>query len=374
MTLPASAAVKTTEGGTGFTGATYTNHPLSDGPFKVSSYTPGQTMKFVRNDDWTQSTDTIRTPKVDSITVNVNSNSDDNDQQLQAGTADAEPDGGVQNTFQAQIVTDPTLKKDADDPITGFTRYLAIYPSTITNLDCRKAIFYAINKADIIKARGGSYAGDPANTMAAPIVPGYDSNANPYPDGTDYTGDLTMAKSELTKCGKPTGFATKMAYVNSGKGPAVFAAVQQALARVGIQVTPATHDQAGYYGGFIGAPATVLANNIGISLAGWGSDYPTGGGFWNSIAASNAPPGGGNYTQINDPKIDALLKQASASAGTHDDLFKQLDAEVMSLAVNLPFQYDKTLFYRNPRLTNVRINFGEGGYYDFVNMGVSDGK
>ncbi len=69
-----------------------------------------------------------------------------------------------------------------------------------------------------------------------------------------------------------------------------------------------------------------------------------------------------------------LLKQASQSAGTHDDLFKQLDAEVMSLAVNLPFQYDKTLFYRNPRLTNVRINFGEGGYYDFVNMGVSDGK
>ncbi len=48
-----------------------------------------------------------------------------------------------------------------------------------------------------------------------------------------------------------------MAYVNSGKGPAVFAAVQQALARVGIQVSPAPHDQAGYYGGFIGAPATV---------------------------------------------------------------------------------------------------------------------
>ena len=40
----------------------------------------------------------------------------------------------------------------------------------------------------------------------------------------------------------------------------------------------------------------------------------------------------------------------------------------------LPFEYDKTLYYRNPRLTNVRNDFALGSYYDFVNIGVSDGK
>lgn len=376
MTLPASAPVKATEGGAGKVGSKYTLHPLSTGPFKISSYTPGQSINFVRNDQWSQATDTIRKPVATAIDMTINSNSDDNDKQLQAGTADAEPDGGVQNTFQAQLVTNPDMKKNSDDPITGFTRYFVVYPTTkpLDNLHCRLAIFYATNKSDVVKARGGSYGGAVANTMAAPIVPGFDSSANPYPTGADSTGDLTKAKSELAACGQPNGFTTKMAYVNSGKGPGVFTAEQQALSRVGIKLEPATHEQAGYYSSFIGQPSTVKANGIGMAQAGWGSDYPTGGGFWTSIAASNAPPAGGNYSQINDPKIDSLLKQASQSAGTHDDLFKQLDAEVMTLAVDLPFQYDKTLFYRNPRLTNVRVNFGEGGYYDFVNMGTSDGK
>ncbi|HEV2887426.1 MAG TPA: hypothetical protein VGX49_10980, partial [Jatrophihabitans sp.] len=80
------------------------------------------------------------------------------------------------------------------------------------------------------------------------------------------------------------------------------------------------------------------------------------------------------YTQIKDKKIDDLLAEAAKSTGRHDDLFKELDARVMELAVDLPFIYDKTLYYRNPRLTNVRNNFALGSYYDAVNVGVSDGK
>src|SRR4029079_5021823 len=100
-----------------------------------------------------------------------------------------------------------------------------------------------------------------------------------------------------------------------------------------------------------------------IDKAGGGAYYATGGGFWTSIAASYAPPGGGNYTQLNDPKVDGFLKEAAQSTGQHDDLFKQLDAQVMSGAVMLPFVYDKTLYYRNPRLTNVRNDFALGSYY-----------
>jgi peptide/nickel transport system substrate-binding protein len=375
MTLPASAPVPLTENGS-FTASKYTLHPLSDGPFKFSSYTPEQKVVFVRNDQWSQDTDKIRKPLVDKVTLSINTNANDNDKQLQAGTADAEADGGVQTALQTEIVNKPDLKKNADDPVTGFTRYFAVYPSVkpLDNVHCRRAIFYAMNKSDLQRARGGSYGGDAAPTMSPPVIPGYDANANPYPSGSDNTGDVAKAKDELQQCGQPNGFAIKEAYVNSGKGPAVFNASQAALARVGIKVTPAIHAQSGYYGGYIGKPTTVVANDIGIAQAGWGADYPTGGGFWTSIAASNAPPGGGNYTQLKDPKVDDLLKQAAKSTGRHDDLFKQLDAQVMSDAVMLPYVYDKSLYYRNPRLTNVRVNFGEGSYYDMVNLGVSDGK
>jgi peptide/nickel transport system substrate-binding protein len=373
MALPASAPVPLAENGTN-KGAKYTLHPLSDGPFKFQSYTPEQKVVWVRNDQWDQSTDKIRKPLVDKVTLNINTNQDDNDKQLQAGTADATADGGVNTAFQTQIATTPDLKKYSDDPVSSYTRYFAIFPQTIPNVHCRRAIFYAINKSDLQRARGGTYGGDIAHTMAQPTVPGHDNSADPYPSGADNTGDLTKAKDELKQCGQPNGFSTKEAYVNTGRGPAVFTATQTALARVGIKLSAAIHAQSGYYGGYIGKPATVKSVGIGIGQAGWGADYPTGGGFWTSIAASYAPPGGGNYTQLADPKVDGFLKEAALSTGRHDDLFKQLDAQVMQDAVMLPFLYDKTLYFRNKRLTNVRNNFALGSYYDFVNIGVDDGK
>ena len=375
MSLPASAPVPLSENGS-FNGARYTLHPLANGPFKFQSYTPEQKVVWVRNDQWQQSTDKIRSPKVDKITLTINTNANDNDQQLQAGTADATADGGVNTAFQTKIATDPNLKKNADDPVSSYVRYFAILQQTkpLDNVHCRRAIFYAVNKSDLLRARGGSLGGQIANTGTQPTVPGFDPNANPYPNGPDNTGDLAKAKDELKQCGQPNGFTTKMAYVNSGRGPDIFNATQQALARVNIKLVAAIHAQSGYYGGYIGKPETVKSVGLGIAQAGWGADYPTGGGFWTSISASNAPPGGGNYYQLKDQKIDDLLHQAAQSTGRHDDLFKQLDAEIMQQAVMLPYLYDKTLYYRNPRLTNVRNDFALGSYYDFVNIGVSDGK
>lgn len=375
MALPASAPVPLKENGT-FSGSKYTLHPMSNGPYKFSSYTPEQKVVWVRNTQWSQDTDKIRKPLADTITLNINTNADDNDKQLQAGTADAIADNGVAPAFQTAIVSDPKLKVNADDPVSSYTRYFDLFSTVkpLDNVHCRRAIFYAMNKSDLQRARGGTYGGDIANTMAQPTVPGHDANANPYPVGNDNTGDLAKAKDELKQCGQPNGFATKEAYSNTGRGPAVFSASQQALARVGIKLTAAPHAQSGYYGGYIGKPETVKSVGIGIAQAGWGSDYPTGGGFWTSIVASYAPPGGGNYNQVNNPKIDAALKEAAKSTGRHDDLFKQLDADLMEGATDLPFVYDKTLYYRNPRLTNVRNDFALGSYYDFVNIGTSDGK
>jgi len=375
MTLPASAPVPLTENGAN-KASKYTLHPLSNGPFKFQSYTPEQKVVWVRNDKYDQSTDKIRKPLVDKITLTISTNADDNDKQLQAGTADFDADGGVQAAFQTNIINNPDLKKNADDPVSSYTRYFAVFPSVkpLDNVHCRRAIFYAMNKVDLQRARGGTYGGDIAHTMAQPTVPGHDPKADPYPSGPDNTGDLAKAKDELQQCGQPNGFATKMAYVNAGKGPAVFTAAQSALNRVGIKLSAAVHAQSGYYGGYIGKPETVKSVGIGMAQAGWGADYPTGGGFWTSIVASYAPPGGGNYTQVKDSAIDGYLAEASKSTGRHDDIFKQLDARVMELAVDLPFVYDKTLYYRNPRLTNVRNNFALGSYYDAVNVGVSDGK
>jgi len=236
--------------------------------------------------------------------------------------------------------------------------------------------FAASGKADLVKARGGIYGGDAAPTMTPPTIPGYVAGYDPYPVGSDNTGDLTTAKAELTKCGQPNGFKVNMAYVNKGRGPAVFLAVQQALARVGITVVSAPGDSATYYSNYIGSPSNIVSKQLGIALAGWAADFPTGYGFWESIADGTTilPNGNTDYPSLNDPTINSLLAgSTSAAPADQAGIFQKVDHAVMDAAVYLPFQYDKSMYYRNPRLTNIYLQAGLGNYYDYVNVGVGGG-
>jgi len=375
MALPTSAPVPKAAD----TKADYGKKPVSSGPFMFQSYTPNKETIWVRNPNWDQSTDTIRHPKVDQITLTIVSNQADGDKRLLSNSVDLWADGGILPASRPQVLADPTKKAYADNPTTGFTRYIAVMQTVapLTNQACREAIFYAFNKSDYRKIRGGETGGDIANTMTPPLIPGYDANFNPYPSGPDNTGDLTMAKQKLTECGQPNGFSVAMAYTNTGIGPQLFASVQANLARVGIHVTSAPSDSSNYYSTWIGSPKNIIAKNIGIAIAGWGADFPTPYGFWQSIANGNAivDPGNSNYPSLNDPKVNGILSQLTkADPSQTADLGGQLDKAVMANAVYLPVQFDKTFYYRNPRLTNIYLNGGVGNYYDYVNIGTNDGK
>jgi peptide/nickel transport system substrate-binding protein len=375
MAMSASAPVPyKVEGGPGFVGATYTKHPLSTGPFMIKSYTPNKSIVFVRNPNWSQATDTIRHPLVNEVDLTVDTDPVDIDKKLAAGTADANASIGVQAEFQAQILSNPTLKADADDPVAAADRYAAIIPSVIPNLHCRLAIAYAWDKAGFIRAYGGDVAGVPAGGMAPPGISGYTASFNPFPSGTDNTGDDVKAKSELAACGQPNGFSTKLAYATpSGHAAAAFAVEQAALAKVGIQVTADTHDSSSYYSTFIGSPQNLKNQGIGIAFAAWGADFPTGVGFFNSITNGSAilPTGNTNYASLNDPTVNAVLDKAPSGKATEAD-WESLNNAIAQSGTYLPILYEKTLYYRNPQMTNVTSdNALAFGIYDFVNAGVT---
>jgi peptide/nickel transport system substrate-binding protein len=371
MALPTAAPVPKSKD----TKADYGKDPFSSGPYMIESFEPGKGTSWVRNPNWDKATDEIRAALVDKIDLTIVGDVADLDQRVLAGDIDLVADGGILPESRAKVLADETLKANADNPVTGFTRYLAVMQTVepLTNQACREAIFYAFNKSDYRKVRGGDTGGDIANTMTPPLVPGYDPEFDPYPTGPDNTGDLEKAKEKLTECGQPNGFEINLAYVNQGVGPDLFASIQQNLGRVGIKIGSAPNDGSSYYSTWIGSPKNIIDQNIGLGIAGWGADFPTAYGFWQSIANGNAilPEGNSNYPSLNDPKVNDLLDQLTkeTDADAANTLAMDLDKQVMANAVYLPVQFDKTFYYRNPRLTNIFLNGGVGNYYDYVNVG-----
>ncbi|MCW2600047.1 MAG: transporter substrate-binding protein [Frankiales bacterium] len=373
MALPISTPVPQKKD----TGARYQFHPVASGPYKIDTYQPNKLLKLVRNDKWNAASDPNRKALPDQIILTEGLQSDDMDARLLNGSADLEIEGtGVQPTAVSKILTNPELKKAADDPSTGFTRYISIQEKVapFDNIHCRKAVQYAADKVALQFARGGPIAGgDFAGQMMPPTLPAY-KQFDAYPSGPDHKGDLTKAKDELKLCGKPSGFTTKIATTNKGKGPKVAVALQQGLARVGIKADIIQVDSSTYYSGFIGVPDNVHKRGLGLAVAGWGPDFPTEYGFFESIVDGRAikQQGNSNYSEFNDPTVNSLIDQAQATSDVakRNDLWNQIDHKVMDGADYLPFVADKALDYRAPRLSNVYIT-GAFGMYDYVNIGIA---
>jgi len=124
------------------TGATYAEHIVSSGPYKVDSYQPGKSMSLSKNPNWSASTDPNRKQTADKIEVTLSVEANDLDSRLIAGDADIALDGtGVQAAAQAKVLSDPNLKKNADNPVTGFARWIAIGTKVapFDNVHCRMA-------------------------------------------------------------------------------------------------------------------------------------------------------------------------------------------------------------------------------------------
>ena len=135
----------------------------------------------------------------------MNMNPNDVDNRLLAGDAQVDFAGtGVQAAARAKILSNPTLKAQSDDPITGFGWFFYIdsQVAPFTNLACRQAIEYAANHLTLQNAYGGPVAGGAiASTVMPPTVAGYEK-FDLYEATTKTQGDPAKAKQLLQTCGQ----------------------------------------------------------------------------------------------------------------------------------------------------------------------------
>jgi peptide/nickel transport system substrate-binding protein len=358
------------------TGAKYMLHMMSTGPYKVDSYDPGKSMTLSRNTNWSASTDPNRKQLVDKIEVTLKVEANDLDNRLVAGSADIDLAGtGVSAAAQAKILTDPNLKKNADNPLTGFLRYIAINTTVkpFDNVHCRKAVIYAADHTALQTAYGGPTSGDIATTALPPTVLGY-KQADVYGMLQDKTGNVEKAKQELAACGQPNGFPTVItARNNRPKEIQGSQALQQALAKVGIKATIQTFPSGQYFANYAGSTNFVKQKGVGLMFMGWGADWPSGYGFLQQIfdGRSIKASGNSNLSQLNDPAINKLFDSSLTitDATQRSDIWTQVDQKVMDDAAIIPIIYEKALLYRNPEVTNVFVHSAYG-MYDYATMGI----
>ena len=285
------------------------------------------------------------------------------------------------NNGLAPIARDATLAQESqrsliDNPEMSFVNFLVVNPNLppLDRVPCRDAIFYALDKVDLQNVRGGSATAAIAHSLSPPTILGYDSSYNPYPSGSDETGNIRKARESLAQCGYPDGFQVKMAYVAIGIGKDIFLSVQKSLARVGIVVDPVEYANfAEYFTTGLGSPETMSAQGIGLASTGWGPDYSSALSFWAPLIDGRKikPSSNQNFAELDLDEINALLDslEAAQTSAEAAGLNRKIEELVMQEAVYLPYAVDRIVLYRPKALTDIYVQIALGNQYDLVNIG-----
>ncbi|MDH6112919.1 peptide/nickel transport system substrate-binding protein [Kitasatospora sp. MAP12-15] len=359
------------------TGATYVNHVMSTGSYMFQSYQDGKQLTLVPNPNWNPATDPIRKQLADKIVVKMNIDQATVDNDLLAGNAQVDlVGGGVDPQTQAKLLLDPSLKAQTDNSYGGRLVYMALNTKVapLDNIDCRKAVEYAVDKTSVQTAEGGPIRGEIANTVMPPDITGQQA-FNLYPS-TNNNGDVAQAKAELAKCGQPNGFKTTI-IARSERDTEVAAAtsIQAALAKVGITLTIQQYPQGKYFSDYAGVPKFDDSNNVGMIMMQWGADWPTGYGFLQQIVDGRSikDSGNSNLAQLNDPAINKLIDDAGSntSIAARNTDYAAIDKQTMADAAYVPLTDFKVFLYRPKNATNLQSTAAFSGEYDYLNIGTT---
>jgi peptide/nickel transport system substrate-binding protein len=358
------------------TGSKYKERVVSSGPYRFETNELGKSFALVRNPNWDPATDPNRKPLPDRIEVALNVNADDVDNRLQSGDLDVSIEGsGVQPAAQGKILADQALKANTDSALVARLWFTAVngQVAPLDNVHCRRAVQYATDKAGYQRAYGGATGGDIATNIMPPVIPGAEQ-FDTYPSA-DGTGDLAKAKDELAQCGQPNGFTTGISYrAERPKEKATAEALQQSMARAGINLEIKPYPAGDYLKLYAGKPDFARSNNLGLMVYGWGADWPDGFGFLSQIVDSRVirETGGNANLSVRDPEVDALVDKAvtTTDKAAREKVWVDVDRKVMDDAYILPGVWAKGMLYRPPNLTNVFITDGFQ-MYDYLALGTT---
>jgi peptide/nickel transport system substrate-binding protein len=355
----------------------------------ISGFDPTKKLYLVRNPDYDQATDNLRSNYVDGITLDVDTNQDDIFNKIEAGTLDGNFTDVPPKTVLQRYTTDPNKKKYLHANDGDRTWYITMNWATppFDDIHVRKAANLIMDKAALVQAWGGATSGVAATHVAPPTVlnntlgQDYDPYATP-----DFKGDEAKAKDEMKQskydsnkdgvCDTPQ--CKNLIMINRNVKPWTDSEpiVQSSLAKIGIEVKPRELASSAAY-----TTIQTVKNAIPIALnAGWGKDYADPYTFFGILFASSGiiATGNTNYPLVglskaqgekfglknvpdNIPNVDADIDTCQAIPVTEADnrtaCWANLDKKLMETAVPwVPYLWNKVLTLVGPSVTKFEFD------------------
>lgn len=303
---------------------------VGSGPYKLVEYQHGQFLQFEANEHFNG-----EAPKIDDLTLRIVENADTVKAALQSGELDA----SFVTPQQAPDLESAPVEITAYPE--GRLAYLGALSEKITDVRVRQAIFFALNRDDILKATwlDEEYY-EPAHSFLPP------SNPFATEDVEDYAQDVDKAKQLLAEAGAE-GLEVTLAYVGNDPAQTTQATlIQQMLGQVGVKVQLQGLDGTALY--------TELAKGaeapMDLYLGGYIMGHEPAG--YDVLFRSD---GYANDFGLASDDVDRLFDEATASKdeAEREDLYAQVQAAIADEAVLYPIGDNLKLIAVNERIGGV---------------------
>ena len=206
-------------------------NPIGSGPFKVRTYTPGQSIIIEKNADYWGGA-----PALDSITFQEVPDVSSRVTALTTGEIDVT--WGLPPDQLATLESNADLHVERDPSLSFYYQWFNSKKKPFTDANVRRALWYALDLPTMTTA----LFGDNATVAQAPFT----ATTFGFAAQTPYTFDQAKAKQMLADAGYPNGFETTIQYSTTccAQIEQIVQAMVSDWAKVGVIVTPQPKEQA----------------------------------------------------------------------------------------------------------------------------------
>ncbi len=369
--------------------SSYGDHQVATGPYmvqanasgKVTGYTPGRQIVLVRNPNWNPKT-SWRPAYADKIVFREGFDPTVGTKQILSGQADANGDFPPPAAQLKSITSNSSQKSELEFTPTPGSRFVALNTQKppFNNKYVRMAVAFVLDRNSMRLTRGGAIDGDIATHFISPDFGSHGFNQaggsgfDPFKSANNDSGDVAKAQAMLKKAGfksgKYSGPQVTQVADNSPPGSNTAAVVANSLAKIGMKVKTISVQHSAMYTRFCGVPKN--APNICPNV-GWIADFhePQADLDANFDGTNILPANNVNWSQLNDPKINALMAKAKVELNSEKrwSEWGQIDKLITESAAAIPWIWEKSPTLYSPKVTHAS-ELWNGGEPDVSYMSV----